>query len=97
MADQLAQTVEGIRAKCLVLSERYLRLAHERQQANARVEILERELAASKAEVERLSAELRSLRMSSVIKPDKADRKNFRDLLSGLVREIDRCIIDLGR
>lgn len=96
MAEQLSPGVESIRAKCLVLEERWHRLMSERADSQARIEAMETEMARLNAANERLASELRSLRMSAVITPERADRDALRDLLTGLVREIDRCITDLS-
>lgn len=96
MAEQLSHGVESVRAKCLVLQERYLRLKEERDEARAEIAALRSQLSEQLAAAERLGSELRSLRMSAAISPDRADRDALRDLLTGLVREIDQCISDLS-
>lgn len=96
MAEQLSHGVESIRAKCLVLEERYRRLVRERDEARAEIADLDSQLRQLRAANERLASELRSLRMSAAISPDRDDREALRDLLAGLVRDIDQCISDLS-
>ena len=96
MAEQLSHGVESVRAKCLVLEERYRRLVRERDDARTQIAALASQLAEQRALSERLASELRSLRMSAAISPDRDDRDALRDFLTGLVRDIDQCISDLS-
>ncbi|MCM1338025.1 MAG: hypothetical protein NC214_10190 [Candidatus Amulumruptor caecigallinarius] len=96
MAEQLSHGVESVRAKCLVLEERYSRLMAERAEARTEIATLRASLAREQAASARLASELRSLRMSAAIAPAGADREALRDLLTGLVRDIDQCISDLS-
>lgn len=95
MSQSLRQSTESIRAKCLILTERYEQLLADKLDAEALDRLRQAEIARLQAEIERLNGELRALKLSSAIAPTLADRRSAKEILTGLVREIDQCINDL--
>lgn len=96
MAFEDLDTLGKVVAKANVLAERYEILAKSRDEAQSRVSELEGQLHAAQRELETLRAEVEYLRMAAVISPDREQIEQTRAIVSGLVREIDRCITDLS-
>lgn len=83
-------------AKANLIAERYEILAESHNRAQARIEELEGELDASRKELQKLHNEVEYLRMATVILPNREQIEQTRAIISGLVREIDRCITELS-
>lgn len=83
-------------AKANLIAERYEILAESHNRAKARIEELEGELDASRKELQKLNNEVEYLRMATVILPNREHIEQTRAIISGLVREIDRCITELS-
>lgn len=83
-------------AKANLIAERYEILAESHNRAKARIEELEGELDASRKELQKLNNEVEYLRMATVILPNREQIEQTRAIISGLVREIDRCITELS-
>ena len=96
MADELRQTLNRTAQKAQIVLQRYLLMKQKVAQTAARAEELERELEKTKAENQRLRSQVQFLKMASVVAPDREDVERTRALISGLVRDIDRCIADLN-
>lgn len=96
MAFEDLDTLGKVVAKANLLAERYEILAKSRDEAQARVAELEGRLLVAERELESLRAEAEYLRMAAVISPDRDQIEQTRAIVSGLVREIDRCITDLS-
>lgn len=95
MAGELQQTVERLRAKMLVVNDRFALVCRQRNEAFERVRLLEEELSRSRELTERLQQEIDFLRIATTIAPERKDVEQTRALLAELVREIDKCIADL--
>lgn len=95
MSQSLRQTTESIRAKCLILTQRYEKLIADKREADATIKSQKAEIEHQKAEVERLTGELRALKLATAIATTADDRRSAKEILTGLVREIDQCINDL--
>lgn len=95
MAGDLRQTIERLKAKMLVVSDRFKLVCDERDAAQERVTELQKELDTSRRTIEKLSQEVEFLRIATTIAPERKDVERTRALLSELVREIDNCIADL--
>lgn len=96
MADELRQTLNRTAQKAQIVLQRYLLMKQKVAQTAARADELERELEKTKAENQRLRSQVQFLKMASVVAPDREDVERTRALISGLVRDIDRCIADLN-
>lgn len=95
MSQSLRLHTESIRAKCLILTERYEKLLADKREADAEIRSQRAEIERCQAEIERLSGELRALKLAAAIAPTDDDRRSVKEILTGLVREIDQCINDL--
>lgn len=95
MAVDLKQQLERVTAKADLIVEKYRRVRQQRDEALAEVEELKRQLDNAKAEIDKLKVDKEYLSLASAIVPDRKEIENVRSLLSGLVRDIDRCILDL--
>lgn len=95
MAGELQQTVERLKAKMLVVSDRFSLVCDERDRALARIEELEKDLYRSRKLIDKLQQEVDFLRIATTIAPERKDVEQTRALLTELVREIDKCIADL--
>jgi hypothetical protein len=58
------------------------------------LEELKSERNADKAEIDKLRVEVEYLKVATILS-SKEDTKQVKDVISNLVREIDRCITDL--
>ena len=95
MAVDLKQQLERVAAKADLIIERCRRLTIQRDEALAKAADLERQLAERDSEIGRLKVDNEYLGLASALCPDRKEIENARSLISGLVRDIDRCILDL--
>ena len=95
MAVDLKQQLERVAAKADLIVERCERLTKQRDELLQRIEELEKALEASEKEAARLRVDNEYLSLASALGPDRKEIENARSLISGLVRDIDRCILDL--
>lgn len=95
MGGTLQETIERVSTKARVLVEKYAVLLKAKQEADLRIESLQREVDEQRKQIERLNAQIEYLRLSTTIAPDRKAVERSRVILSGLVREIDKCIADL--
>jgi len=96
MADNLQHTLQRLRNKADLLIERHNLLRQEKNVADARIEELNSIIEQQKKEIEQLRQEVEYLKIATTIVPDRKDVERSRAILSGLVREIDKCILDLS-
>ena len=96
MAGNLQETLERISNKTELLIEKYALLMSEKKQADARIEELYALLTSRQKEIEMLKQEIEYLKIATTITPDHKDVEKSRAILSGLVREIDKCINELS-
>lgn len=96
MADNLQQRIDRLKAKASLLTERYLLTAEAQLGAQARIAELETQVKSLQRELALRNAEIERLKVTSVLSPDHRDVEATRQLLSGLVREIDKCIAQLS-
>ena len=96
MADNLQQRIDRIKAKASLLTERYILVEEARLKAQARIAELEAQVKSLTRELTLRQAEIERLKVTSVLTPDHHDVEATRQLLSGLVREIDKCIAQLS-
>ncbi|MDE5568843.1 MAG: hypothetical protein K2I89_00025 [Muribaculaceae bacterium] len=95
MAVDLKQQLERVAAKADLIVERCKRLTKQRDELLERIAELERKLETSEKEAARLRVDNEYLSLASSLFPDRKGIENARSLISGLVRDIDRCILDL--
>lgn len=95
MADKLKQTLERLRSKTDILTERYHKLLQEKQQADVSIEQLKIETQKQQKEINRLQQEVEHLKVVTTLSPNREDVEKSRAFLSKLVRDIDKCITEL--
>ena len=95
MAGNLQQTIERVNNKAKILVERYATLLKAKNEADMRIEQLSEQVEQMKKTIETLQSQVEYLRIATTLVPDRRDVERSRTILSGLVREIDRCIADL--
>lgn len=95
MAFDYHKTLDSIASKSRLLLERYRLLEKAKVETDAQVESLNKQVALMKKEIETLKADNEYLRLAATIAPSRDDVENARGMITELVREIDRCIVDL--
>lgn len=94
--DSFKSRVDRIKVKADMLTSRYRSELDQRLSAQARIAELEAEVDRQQSIIHRLELTVQELRMASVLTPDHSDVEATRAFLSGLVREIDKCIAILS-
>ena len=95
MAVDLKQQLKRVAAKADLVVTRCRRLEQQKTAAEQRIAELESSLADAQLKIEQLTLDNEYLRVASIICPDRTQVEKVRSLISGLVRDIDRCILDL--
>lgn len=93
--ESLDKSLSRISEKMHVLAQRYDTVCQERTQALERIAELERELLDKEQRIEQLSLRNEYLSVSSTLAPDRDAIEKARNIITELVREIDRCIADI--
>ncbi len=96
MAFDYENTFKRIIAKTEIIEQRYLRILENLDAANARIEELERLNAAKDRELEQMKIKIEYLQLATTIAPTRNQVEEARAMISGLIRDIDRCITDLS-
>lgn len=96
MAFDYENTFKRIIAKTEIIEQRYLRILENLEAANARIEELERLNAAKDRELEQMKIKIDYLQLATTIAPTRNQVEEARAMISGLIRDIDRCITDLS-
>lgn len=94
MAEALQQTISRLKAKMLVVADRFAMVCTQRDEALTRVADLENQLEEARKDISRLQQENEFLKIATTIAPSREDVEHTRALLTELVREIDKCIAD---
>lgn len=97
MAENLKQTLERLRGKADILTQRYQRLLQEKQEADLCIKELTSLNKSQQDEINRLKQEVEYLKVVTTLNPDRETVEKSRAFLSGLVREIDKCIVELNQ
>lgn len=96
MATDFNQQVDRIRAKSSLILEKYLRLKQAYDDARKELTKLKAALIARDKEIENLRMQVDHYSIASVVKASGDDLQSTRAMVADLVREIDRCIVDLS-
>lgn len=96
MASDLQQQLQRVGGKTRLIAESYARLKAETVQAKEEIGSLRAQVLALQSELDRLKVENEYLRVVSTIVPERKDLLKTKAMISELVREIDRCILDLN-
>ncbi len=95
MAESLSEIFERLLAKQQILLERYHVLEDKLKAADLRVKELESETMKQKARIEKLEMNNEYLLMVRQVAPDRETLKKGHDLITKLVRDVDKCIEQL--
>ena len=95
MAEDLKQTLERLRGKTDLLTQRYRILLQEKQVADMQNNELTALINRQQQELNRLQQEVEYLKVVTTLNPDRKDVEKSRAFISELVREIDKCISEL--
>ncbi|MDE6301874.1 MAG: hypothetical protein K2M19_09180 [Muribaculaceae bacterium] len=95
MAVNLEQQLESVRAKSLVVSEKYQRLREAFEAQKTELTDLRAQLLAKDEELEKLRLQVEYLSIASTVSLTADDLAATRAMVADLVREIDRCLADL--
>ena len=96
MAETLSDIFERMLQKQKVLVEKYHVLENKIDEINGEKNELENALMKHKAEIERLQMENVYLKIAKAVAPDRETLDKGHELISKLVRNIDKCIGQLG-
>jgi chromosome segregation ATPase len=94
MAEDFQQQLERLATKSRLVVEKYNAVSNQKAQLEAEVAELKSQISADKAEIDKLRVEVEYLKVATILS-SKDDTKQVKDVISNLVREIDRCIMDL--
>lgn len=95
MAVDLKQRIESIKTRAGALVARLEQERRGRIEAEKRVTELTDEVTTLRGEVDRLERQLEFLRTSGLGDASREDIERRRAVISGLVRDIDKCIANL--
>lgn len=96
MAENLREQLDRVKSKASVMVEKYQRLNQAYDESRREVTELQATLRAREAEIEKLKLNVEYLSVASTIKLSGDDLASTRAMVADLVREIDRCIIELS-
>lgn len=96
MSVDLKQRLDSLRTKTALLLKRHEMLEEAATAARQRIRELEQDNERLQKRIDLLNQENEYLRVVHSVSPSRSDAENTRALLAGLVRDIDKCIADLG-
>ena len=96
MASDLQKQLESVRAKALVVSEKYAHLKAAYDKAQLEISELKAKALAREEEIQRLSMQVEYLTVASSVRLSGDDLASAKALIADLVREIDRCLVELN-
>ncbi|WP_289734072.1 hypothetical protein [Paramuribaculum intestinale] len=92
----MKQRLDSLRTKTALLLKRHETLEEAATAARQRIRELEQDNERLQKRIDLLNQENEYLRVVHSVSPSRSDAENTRALLAGLVRDIDKCIADLG-
>lgn len=95
MSVELEQQLGRIGEKARLMAERYRHVLDRHRAALDTIAELRETLAKQEKEIEQLRAKVEYLSVATTIVPDRKMLDDTRELIADLVRDIDRCIIEL--
>lgn len=96
MAEKVHEIFTSIASKVRVIVERQSQLVAAVQESRAECERLRQENERMRSEIERLKADLECMAVARTLGSNPQQLADSRAVISGLVREIDRCIAELN-
>ncbi len=95
MASDLHQQIERVRAKTLVLSEKYAMTRASLEEAREQITDLKAKIMSRDKTIQDLKAKVEYLTVVSVIEHDAGSVEASRAIIADLLKEVDKCIRDL--
>ena len=95
MSETLARRLDSINAKVALLKQLHEQLLSRIDEKEARINELTMLTAQRDKEIDRLRQDTEYLRVVHTITPSREEVERSRAFLSGLMRDIDKCIADL--
>lgn len=95
-AGEFRQKFDRITEKTRIVIERYSLIKEQRDKARQRVAELEALLKQRDILISDLQRQVEFLKVATIVAPDREEVKRTRAILAELVREIDKCIIELS-
>lgn len=92
MAETLSEIFERMLQKQQILVDKYHALKRKNGDLEDEKKELEKELQKQKAEIEKLQMENQYLKIARTIAPDQNALEKSRELVSKLVRDVEKCI-----
>lgn len=92
MAETLSEIFERMLQKQQILVDKYHALERKNGDLEDEKKELEKELQKQKAEIEKLQMENQYLKIARTIAPDQNAFEKSRELVSKLVRDVEKCI-----
>lgn len=96
MPTSFEQLIINLRNKSSLLQVRYEQLQKGIASRDERIAALEKELETARRENSKLRQQIEYLQVVHSVTPNREEIEQTRTLLTGLVREIDKCIADLS-
>ncbi|MDE6331357.1 MAG: hypothetical protein K2L80_02025 [Muribaculaceae bacterium] len=96
MAVDLKQQLDRVSVKAQIITGRYTALRKQLDEANAEISRLSDSIAKLQAEIERLKIANEYLRLVKSVGANPEETRKAKAIITRLVREIDRCILDLN-
>lgn len=96
MPTSLEQLINNLQTKAKLLQSRYEYLQKEMELKEAQIQGLTKDLEKERRKSSELSQQVEYLQVVHSVAPSRENVASTRALLTGLVREIDKCIADLS-
>lgn len=96
MSGNLKRRLDSVITKAHLLRQRHEQILAEERRQQARIEELTAQLEQRDKEISRLRQENEYLRVVHSITPSREEVERSRAILTELMRDIDKCIADLG-
>lgn len=96
MASNFALTLQRLSEKSRFLTERFKVVLQQRDDALAKIEMLQKQLEQCRKQLETLRTENEYLKVSSVLAPTSETVEATRVVIKKLIAEIDRCMVELN-
>lgn len=95
MTANLPELLSRLAGKCDILAERYALVKKQRDEALARCEELQALADSLTSQLQQANTEIEYLRISHKIAPTEEAAREARDMLTAMVKKIDKCITRL--
>lgn len=95
MADELQQRLLRVKSKLQLLLEQGAMLRQQKEDALRQTQNLQEIVDRQRREIQNLKAQLEYMQIAATFAPTREQVEQSRAVLSGLVRDINKCINDL--